>query len=296
MSEDRNVLISAYGKKDFLKIKQCLEIGKIQFSFVNMENPANNIDCFIEAEEFAVDLVNIIRNGQLAKMLAEEKAKGEQYPKAVWFSPIGGNATGNNGKPISRQFEISPSTMYDCLFTAKTYPATKSNTGAFIKVKGSQPLLTIRVPMTMKDLKILAYKWSYLEKDYMTRKYTVKNMTESYVATNAAAKNTDRYNNNNATERNTTNNNSDSNVAKTELIELIAISELTANGEKIKICKVKNGADEEYRLICLTNKITDAKFPDFENQLKLRISKKQSLKFKANVCKKNNDYYLISFA
>ena len=40
-NEERNLLAAYYGSKAFVKIKQCLEIGKVQFSFVDKENTKN---------------------------------------------------------------------------------------------------------------------------------------------------------------------------------------------------------------------------------------------------------------
>lgn len=178
---EKNVISAYYGEKAFCKVKQNLEIGKVVFSFVDFSNPKDFIDCYMEAEYFGAILMAGIKNGALLKALAAEKAKGEQYPKAVWTSPIGGNAKGNNGKPISRYFEISPGGFSEVLFTARSYPAVESETGAFIKVKDSKPLKTIRVPLTYNDLKILAYKWGFLEADYMTKKYSLANMKSDFL-------------------------------------------------------------------------------------------------------------------
>ena len=48
-NEEKNILHSFYGSKDFIKVKQCLEIGKIVFSFVSVKNPKNYLDCYLEA-------------------------------------------------------------------------------------------------------------------------------------------------------------------------------------------------------------------------------------------------------
>ena len=132
-NEEKNLLAAYYGKKAFVKIKQVLEIGKMQFSFVNLENAKEHVDVYMEAEEFGCILMGGIKNSTLIKALMTEKAKGEEYPKAVWTSPVGGNAKGNNGKPISRYFEISPSSKGEVLFTAYAFPATQNETGAFMK-------------------------------------------------------------------------------------------------------------------------------------------------------------------
>lgn len=178
--KDKNVLSAFYTKKDFLKIKQCLEIGKIQFSFVNIENPKKKVECYMLAEEFGAILMRDIQSGRLIRDLVDEKAKGEQYPKPVYTSPIGGNATGNNGSPICRYFTISPGSRSEVVFTGTALPAEQSSTGAFIAKKGAQALEKFNIPCAYNDLRILQYKWSFLEKDYMTKKYCLQNMKSDY--------------------------------------------------------------------------------------------------------------------
>ena len=321
-NEEKNVLLEVYGSKAFLKVKQCLEIGKIQFSFVNKNNSKQCIDCYMEAEEFGACLMKDIEDKSLFQELMKEKAKGEEYPKAVWTSPVGGNATGNNGKPLSRYFEISPagSGTYEVLFTAKAYPAEKNSTGAFIKKKGSKPIFDpLRVPCMFKDLSMLQYKWSFLEQDYMRKKYNMENMKSSYSPT---ASDVDEESNHyyddgsydsksNIAEELEYNDNQvpfvgaekpkakEKEKAKpsTEIVELTATTELCKIENKdIKICHVSSIDGTEYRLVCLTNKISDERFSDFEQQLKNRVSNQKTLKFKANVCKKENDLYLLAFA
>ena len=55
-----------------------------------------------------------------------------------------------------------------------------SSTGAFTTVKGAKPLATVRVPARYDDLKMIAYKWQFLEADYMSKKYTVDAMRSTY--------------------------------------------------------------------------------------------------------------------
>lgn len=86
-------------------------------------------------------------------------------------------------------------------------------------------------------------------------------------------------------------------VSTTEMIELIATTELMqVKNKNIKICEVTAQNGCKYRLICFIDKIHDNKFPEFEKQLKARVESNKTLKFKANVCKKENDLYLLDFA
>ncbi len=153
------------------------------FSFVDLNKPADHIDIYMDAVEFASEIAHecgLETNERLFRALKAEKAKGEQYPKAVYTSPVGGNATGNNGRPISRYFEISPAIKGDVLFTAKAFPAEKNDKGAFIAKKGEKAILTLRVPCSYKDLKGMSIRWRYLEQDAFSKKYTVANMKSEY--------------------------------------------------------------------------------------------------------------------
>ena len=314
--EEKNLLAAYYGKKAFVKIKQCLEIGKIQFSFVDLANSKNFIDVYMLAEEFGAILMAGIKNGSLIKAIITEKAKGEQYPKAIWQSPIGGNATGNNGKPISRYFEISPSSTSEVLFTAHTFPAVKNDKGAFIKEKGSKALLTLRVPCSFNDLKILAYKWSFLEADYMSKKYSVDNMKsdyqprceDTYITSQEEAKDNSIQNDDytySSSEEDVPFVGTDTVPAaekesviesKMKTVKLVATDALAQiNGKNIKVCHVtENGV--EHRLICLMDKIKDGKFSGFETQLSSRVSSGKTLEFRAEVAEKGNDLYFHRFA
>lgn len=320
--EEKNLLASYYGGKAFVKIKQCLEIGKIQFSFVEKDNSKNYIDCYMEAEEFGAILMPGIKTGSLIKALMTEKAKGEQYPKAVWTSPIGGNATGNNGKPISRYFEISPGSSSEVLFTAMTFPAEKNATGAFIKVKGSKAISTLRIPCSYNDLKILAYKWSFLENDYMSKKYCLENMKSEYQpkcddtyaaptayeeagnpTQNEAPKTIQPQNDDEevpfvGSSSSDTTDKASAVEAKVSTIKLVATSKLEKIPNKnIKVCHVTDEEGIEKRLICLMDKIADTKkFESFETQLTSRVSANKTLEFKAEIAVKGNDYYLKKFA
>ncbi len=316
-NEERNLLAAFYGKKAFVKIKQCLEIGKILFSFVDLSNTKNHIDCYMLAEEFGAILMAGIKDKSLIKAIVNEKAKGEQYPKSVWQSPVGGNATGNNGKPISRYFEIAPGSASEVLFTAYSFPAEKNSTGAFIKTKGSKALLTLRVPCTFNDLKILGYKWSFLENDYMTAKYCLENMKSDYQpkcddtiisqqeAVSENMENPDNSYSYASSEDDvpfvgTDNIEPEKKEAliesKMKTVKLVATDTLSQiKGKNIKVCHVTCG-DIERRLICLMDKINDSKFPNFETQLNSRVSTGKTLEFRAEVAEKGNDLYFHKFA
>lgn len=177
VNKEPEVLHDIYGGKAFVKIKQCLEIGKMLFSFVNSQEgqTKEHVDCYISAEQFGL-FCRDLSSGLLLRKLAEEKAKGEKYPKAVWFSPLGGSVV--DGNAISRSFDLAPASIagYDAVFTAKCIPAEKNAMGAFIPKKGARATITLRVPCSIEDLRLIAYKWSWLEKDYMSAKYSMEAM------------------------------------------------------------------------------------------------------------------------
>ena len=182
--KENDVIHAMFNRASFVKIKQCLEIGKILFSFVNMNSADKHIDCYMDAEEFGALLMSDVKNMSLLKRIANEKTRatqaGEKYPKEVWTSPIGGTSKGMNGGPVSRSFSIAPGSSAEVVITARVYPATINDKGAFIATKGSQPLETVRVSCTLNDLRLLQYKWSWLEKEYMSAKYCMEAMKSDW--------------------------------------------------------------------------------------------------------------------
>lgn len=82
------------------------------------------------------------------------------------------------GKPVSRHFTIGPGSSAEVLFTAVQSEAEKSATGAYIPKQGSAK--TIRVSAKYHDLALMAYKWGFLEQDYMTKRYCMANMQSRY--------------------------------------------------------------------------------------------------------------------
>lgn len=172
-----------------LKIKQKLDIGKMCFSFVQYGNDnkiIGNIDCYISAEEFGLMMASI-RSQSFQKQIYKEKQRadkaGEKYPKATYTSPLGGGM--HNGKPISRHFTVGPGSSVEVLFTGTECDAEKSATGAYIPSKGGH-YTQIRVSCKYHDLALIAYKWQWLEKDYMEKRYSIANMQSKFKPENKA--------------------------------------------------------------------------------------------------------------
>lgn len=308
MEKEKNLLMAIYGSKAFMKVKQCLEIGKILFSFVNLEDSKDHIDCYMDAEEFGAILMARISNERLFKAIIEEKAKGDKYPKPVFTSPVGGNATGNNGKPISRFFEITPSSSgnSDVCFVAKSFPATENDKGAFIVEKGSKAISTLYVPCSFNDLRIFAYKWSFLEKDYMSSTYCMKNMKSDYTP---VCKDTDGSDNGKACpekiskddfserpEERPAENISPTKPGPTVSLE-VKSKLMSVPGKNAKVCVV-TFKGKEHKLIFFPDKISDkAMYDKFSSSLSEKIEANKTLSIKAAV-KESSDNCLIfcSFA
>lgn len=172
ISTELNVLHAVYSSKTFLKVKQWLEGGQMIFSFVNKDTK-DFIDVYFSADEMMLFCDKIL-NETLQKIIND----------SGYTSPIGGNSTGNNGKPISRYFSITKGSKVPYLFKAVIFPAKESTTGAFIPIQGQKPLKEITVPMNEDNLYLIARKWRYLQDDYYREKYCIKNMKSSYQPNN----------------------------------------------------------------------------------------------------------------
>lgn len=305
-NKEPEVLAAWYSDKAFVKIKQVLDIGKILFSFVNKEKPDENIDCYLTAEEFGALLMADIKNRLLFKQLSEEKAKGEQYPKAIWTSPIGGSESG--GKTISRYFNIAPGSKSEVVITALCFPADKNATGAYIQKKGVKALITLRVPCTYNDLKILQYKWSFLENDYMSEKYSVANTTSTY---NRKQKDTNPKESSSSSDKNTnpnqTQSSTDTNAASEdgtnskppEQPKMLSdtfktknnIADRKAGGMYLYACR-KN--DEKPIAVVFLNEQTKA-YESQWNEFREKTMQKTGIQFRINYTEKNGICYFLGF-
>lgn len=235
-NKEPEVLHDFYGSKAFVKIKQCLEIDKMCFSFVNSQEgkTKEHIDCYMKAEEFGLLAIDI-KNGTLIRKLEEEKRKGAQYPNPVWTSPMGGATI--NGNAVSRYFDIAPASIqgYDVVFTAKVFPAETNSTGVYIPVKGAKATLILRIPGTITDLRMIQYKWSWLEKDYMSKKYNLDSMKakntnqQTKPSTGPATSSSSGSNN---SENIPTGNDSSTNSVKENFVELRSLTPVVGYGKR----------------------------------------------------------------
>jgi len=170
---EKDLLLPIYGGKSFVKIYQALEIGKIKFSFVNKENPKEeHIDCYIDADDFASDLIAIIDNDEIRKRAYNAKQQQKQQQQNnnqnskyvdIWESRAGVSQA--NANQI-RKFTIQPGTTQDYVFRATQ--------------NGKSPIV---VGFAHRELKLLSYRWHFLEVDWnkkMAEKYCLANMTSEY--------------------------------------------------------------------------------------------------------------------
>jgi len=175
---EKNVLHTIYNANTFLKIKQWLDGGdQMIFSFVNMEDKNKSLDIYLSADDMAVFMMEIPSIIDNLKNNAAKK-EPEKYT-IVYQSPYGGNATGNDGKPMSRYFCIQAGKYQPVILTAYAYPANKTNSGAFCPIKGAQPFKQVRVSLDKtfaKTLKLIQLKWNYLQDDYFKEKFRLSNM------------------------------------------------------------------------------------------------------------------------
>ena len=161
-----NVISELNTLNTFVKVKgNSFDIGKTLFSFVefdkNTKKLQKSVDCYMGLEESLIFCHDVL-SGKLPKLAAKEKTKVEQFPKAVWFSPLGGvneqkakeRKLHSDGKAISHSFNIAPGSKADFVVTV-TQGAGKSQPNGIITPEG-KPEVIIRVACSSENLKGLA--------------------------------------------------------------------------------------------------------------------------------------------
>ena len=161
----KEVIFEIYSNKSFLKIKNtCFAIGKVLFSFVNMDQnkkEIEHIDCYLDMDR-AGAFAKSITLGYIKKAADVERSLGKDYPAAVWTSGLGGTkeskAGRDDGKAISRMFDFAPGSNKPYIFTATQRPGSSNELGLIIPDKGAKAEITVRVPVNDEDtVKALAY-------------------------------------------------------------------------------------------------------------------------------------------
>ena len=152
-----NVIAELNTQNTFVKVKgNSFHIGKTLFSFVEFDAHTKklqkSVDCYMGLEESLIFCQDVL-SGKLPKLAAKEKAKGEQYPKAVWHSPLGG-VNEQKAKERNLRSDIAPGAKADFVVTV-TQGAGKSQPNGIITPEG-KPEVTIRVACSADNLKGLA--------------------------------------------------------------------------------------------------------------------------------------------
>lgn len=174
MAEQKSIY-TMYGTKSFLNITSALDIDKVKFDFVALESQGkNHIACFLDVLEMAA-LMRDIESNILGKKLVESKnaakAANKEYPDSVYTSPLGG--TEKDGKAVSRHFTIAPGNKSEVIIQGFQQDAVKNKTGAYIPSKGST-VVRFSVGCAYRDLRKIAIIWSYIEKEYMAKAYSLE--------------------------------------------------------------------------------------------------------------------------
>lgn len=169
---DNDLLIDFWGNDVFLKVYQALSIGKIKFSFASKSKPKDGIDCYLDADIFHSDLVDIINSGEFRKKEALERQRADAEQKAnpqkkvycrdIWKSPAGVNTENK-----VRQFSIQPGSKSD--FVIRATMGDKS----------------VMVPVEWYRLKLMVERWRHLVPDYdkmMRERYNLSAMENEYHA------------------------------------------------------------------------------------------------------------------
>lgn len=159
MLREPEKITEAYGSTQFIKVKACFDIEKINFDFVDKKSK-NSISCYVKPAR-VLQLCKEFESGKLdqkiIKSIHDAEQKNEKYPAQVWTSTYGGEEK-KDGTCISRYFSISPGMKNSsgkhgyAVLTAYEYPANKSDNGAFIPLSESKALKIYRVPFAEKNL------------------------------------------------------------------------------------------------------------------------------------------------
>ena len=94
---------ASYGAEWFVKVKDALAIAKVVFSFVNKPNAKEeHFDIYLDVNEF-LSLCSDFEEHLALRILAQEKANGEKYPKFYRF-----NLGENGGKSLGLSASDAP--------------------------------------------------------------------------------------------------------------------------------------------------------------------------------------------
>lgn len=195
-TDKENYIHEIYNKSTFVKVKPAFEIGKIIFSFVesceiNGERKLKNvINCYVTVAEMGL-FAKKITSGRMYTNIENEKRNGQQYPAAVWKSPLGGvsekkaaaQKLRTDGKAISRRFTLAPGAKKYAVLTATQCAGHTNEDGLIVPEIDDQNKTVIRVALENWDevekLGIMLEATVYAYMIYQTQK--------SYISSNKEA-------------------------------------------------------------------------------------------------------------
>lgn len=183
-----NVCYEFASNQTMFKAKgNAFEIGKVQCSFIEFDAHSHklksSIDIYLSFAE-ALCLCQDIKSGRIAALASKEKAisanAGKKYASPCYTSPLGGiseekaKARGlrDDGKAISRSFNIAPGAKADYVFTAMQGAGHTDQKLEKLIVPEGNPEIIIRVPCSERQLKSLALMLDSHIKSYFTALYT----------------------------------------------------------------------------------------------------------------------------
>lgn len=165
-SSAENNIHEIFARNTFLKVKPAFEIGKVLFSFVEFTEVnrevklTKSVDCYLSVADAAL-LARKITSFRMYKMIEAERQKGEQYPKEVWNSPLGGvkeedakkRGLREDGMAVSRTFNIAPGAekyKQYAVLTARSQAGKSDENGLIVPVQDKNATV-IRVAMANHD-------------------------------------------------------------------------------------------------------------------------------------------------
>lgn len=176
----------------FMKIKaNTFGIGKVLFSFVKFDKTTmkciESMDVYMDMDD-ALLFANDVLSGRIPTLAQAEKAKGAAFPKAIWSTKLGGineekvKARGlrDDGKAISRLFNLAPGARQPFVFTAEQRPGKSDDKGLIQPEYKGKPEIQIRVACTADDLKRIAIAIQSNINAYRAGQYANKEFNTSW--------------------------------------------------------------------------------------------------------------------
>ena len=169
-----------------LYIKQCFEIGKIKWHFVDGKDSKKIIDVYMNPMDAKALCRMILRDyNSLEVRLEKERAKGQQWPEAAFTSNMSGGKSGND--IVARQFSLNIGAKSKYVLQAKQMPATRAEDGKTVPLKKGQGNESLRFMITVAvqdyfTLMGMAEAILSAVAAYERGRFTMENMLDSFRA------------------------------------------------------------------------------------------------------------------